>query len=46
MQLAFDALLKGFRTGFREQPVAGAIKIGTTLGIVAGLMICLALALS
>lgn len=46
MSLAFDALLKGFRTGFREQPVAGAIRVGTTLGIAAGLMLCLALALS
>lgn len=46
MSLAFDALLQGFRTGFGKQPLAGAIKIGTTLGIGAGLMICLALALS
>lgn len=46
MQLAFNAFLKGFRTGLRERPVTGAVKLGTGLGIAAGLMICLALALS
>ena len=45
MPLALDAFLKGFRTGLREQPAAGAVRVGTIIGIAAGLMICLALAL-